>query len=329
MEELEKKLEEQVSRLAALDGPQDKRIKKRVLQSIGKLKRKISEVTVSVEPDPTIFPAQRPSKLQKVENRLGSLSKKQMKAKVKLLNDELSRLAHKKMPSEALKRLHAAVRRGLAADVHSYTNTIHAFVRCNDIRGALGTLNDMKSAGISPNVVTYTTLMRGYCELHEVRTALDLISSEDIEVNIRTVNTLLRGCQRTGDIASALKIYRYMGERWNVPKDESALEYMIAILCQGLRIDDAEKEVMRFEIESPIAQLHGDHEEACPFQTMSCPVYLAMCRTALILSDYEKARLYLRCASHLHQNARTAQLRKSMMKRSKVSFFFSLLPQQN
>lgn len=316
MESIELKIEQQVSRLCALCGPQDRRARKRVLQTIGKLKRRLSE-THSSEVTNEL---QTSTSKELVIEQPAQLSKKHLKAKLKLLNDELAGLARKKMAQIAVKKLRAAVRRGIPVDVHSYTNVLHAFVRCNDMQEALRLADEMESVGIPPNNVTYTALLKGYCEQHDVQGALHFIRRVRVDVNTRVANTLLRGCMRTGDMLLATKIIRKIYGEWNVVKDESTVEYSVALLCQGLCLADGEA-AAQAPLVSTVTSLSDSSLH--PSKTTNCAVYTCLCRAALLLCEWKTAALYLECAQQLQLATKTATLRQSMLKRSRVITFLS------
>ena len=304
METTVQKIERQVLRLSELTGPQDKRIKKRILQSIGKLKRKL-EVEGSAESKVEILPEESGGVKRLRVEQDGGLSKKHKKAKLKLLNDEIATLARKKMPAVAQKRISAAIRKGIPADIHTYTNLMNAYVRCDDIDKALQVFHDMKEAGLTPNIVTYTTLAKGLCESHEVKSAADLLY-QCPELNARAANTLLRGCLRTGEINVAETILETISKNWGRLRNECSAEYIVALLCQGLRLEDAEQEIERY------TSSNEESSDKDIVDSLNCALYVSLSRASLLLGEWKKASQYLKIAGELHAGARTATLRQSM-----------------
>ena len=297
------KMDDYCRRLSELTSPDDKRVRKRIFQAIGKLKRKMSialddqELTsdrkLSDEP---------PAKRLKSESSVLKISKKHMKAKLKLLNDELNSYARKKMPHAAQKCLEVAIKKGINPDVHAYTNIINAFVRCDDMNGAQNTLEKMTSAGVKPNVVTYTSLAKGFCERHDIESALKYLCDESLTgINIRSVNTLLRGCLRSGDIETAYKVYHDIGVVWTVQKDINSVEYIVYQLCQSLRLSDAETVVSNYQL--------GNCD-------CNVAITLCLCRASAILCEWDSMEGYLARAIRLCDEAKTAPLLQSMMDRS-------------
>lgn len=115
--------------------------------------------------------------------------------------------------------------------------------------GAIRTWNTMVSAGVQPNIVSYTTLIKGYTENNLILSAqsilMDMLSGTAVEgisqppplPNTRTLNTYWRGCIRWGSVAPALEIYYAISAEPDlmnsVSLDDTSYEYLISLLCQS------------------------------------------------------------------------------------------------
>ena len=133
-EEIESKIAEYAAKLNNLLNPEDKRVKKRVLQQLGKLKKQLNEVDNNT--DITInSPLQSSNNADSSNGSLTLLTKGHAKMKLKLLNKELAQLAKKKQLKLAIKRFNWGVNKGLPVNVHTYSNLLNAYVRCGDIDG--------------------------------------------------------------------------------------------------------------------------------------------------------------------------------------------------
>jgi len=55
--------------------------------------------------------------------------------------------------------------KGLEATVFTYSSLINACVRGGDMDRAWNFLRQMQSAGIEPNEITWTTMIKGYCDI--------------------------------------------------------------------------------------------------------------------------------------------------------------------
>ena len=60
-------------------------------------------------------------------------------------------------------------------DKHTFANMINCYVRCGDMVGALGQISLMKINNVIPNVVIYTTLLKGYADSGDLTGAKALL----------------------------------------------------------------------------------------------------------------------------------------------------------
>ena len=220
--EIERKIADYAAKLLTLEGPENKRVKKRVLAALGKLKKELTlilSLNVSEKSHGNNeLVDNSPSEIDE-RNTDGTLSRKHLKGKLKLLNKELADYAQKKQLKTAIKRFNWGVRKGMEPDKHTYANLLNCYVRCGDLEGALHRFADMRDANLVPNIVVYTTLLKGYCDVGDLSGAKNLLFVEMLEKKllpgIRTVNTFIRGCTKIGAVTSALRAYYLLKEKSN------------------------------------------------------------------------------------------------------------------
>jgi pentatricopeptide repeat protein len=239
--ELKNRIQELGDRLSALNS-EDKRIKKRILQKLGKLKKELITAEENGEGGGGGDEEGQATGEEKTEGN-PSWTKKQSKLKLKIANSDLAELAQKKQLKAAQKKFQWCVKKGLkpgesltnyciasaslslphcsllllccvlccavsaavaSVDVHTYTNLLNAYVRCKEMEGAAVVWAQMINAEIEPNIVTYTTLIKGYCESDSIASAqsllLDMLSGHSTSSshtspplpNHRTLNTFWR-----------------------------------------------------------------------------------------------------------------------------------------
>lgn len=126
------------------------------------------------------------------------------------LNKQISSLGQRKELSKAVSCFDQVSSEGLTPSVHTYTSIINAHVRSGEIDAAEEYLARMRGAGLSPNVVTYTTLLKGFTQIGDLEKASGLLEQMEKDVppvapNVRTVNTMLRGCIRANDVPTAVR----------------------------------------------------------------------------------------------------------------------------
>ena len=207
--EIEAKIAEYAAKLAQLDGPESKRVKKRVLQALGKLKKQLLEcgggggvvkhessssaVSSSSSAEDAASTRQDDQDNDNDNSNSSSthqqqqLTRKQLKSKLKLLNKELAEYAQKKQLKLAKKRFNWGLKKGMEPDKHTFANMINCYVRCGDMNGALGQISLMKTNNVIPNVVIYTTLLKGYADSGDLTGAKTLL----FEVMTQVLHCLL------------------------------------------------------------------------------------------------------------------------------------------
>jgi pentatricopeptide repeat protein len=297
-----------------------RRARKRIFQAIGKLKKRLDHLnsasskcedqhSQSTSDNECNGPIKRQklfanlnAELKTCDDVADPAPRKLLKARLKLLNDELSSLARSKQAKKAEKRIDWGIRKGIPVDVHSYTNLMNAHVRCGNVTRAKEIIVLMRDRGIHPNTVTLTTLVKGLCEQGLVKEAIAMIEEapSGMSPNVRTVSTVLRGCLRTGDATSGLSIYESMLSKWSLRPDKSCVEYLVAMLCQSLRILEAENIVA-----SCILIGNSSAENAQKFITpqreydplSNAVVFLSLARACAVLAERERASSYCECAT--------------------------------
>ena len=256
---LEERIEHHASRLEELQGEANKRVRKRVLATLGKLKKELQTKRLKLEENSTSISTNK-------------VSKKKLKNKVNLLNQEIQELAQKKCLHLALKKFQQGKRKGYPLNIHSYSNLLNAYVRCVDLSGAEALLNQMFEQNIESNVVLWTILLKGYAEignLHEMNQILYVRMKEhNVEPNLRTLHTYLRGCHRIGAVQSAYSLFD--AYRSQIDFDWSCLRYIIQLQCQALHVEKGME----------ILSEYSDKLPQSPLDTSL--IYLSLCRSLLL-----------------------------------------------
>jgi len=152
----------------------------------------------------------------------------------------LSSHATRKELHEALLLFDSAVSKK-KANAHTYCAMLNCHVRCGNVAGAVELFDTVvKEKLIKLDVILCTTMMKGHCEGGDVNAGdglLAVMKSKNVLPNIRTINTYLRGCIMSGAIAQADAMVIKMPKEYQVLPDVSSWEYLVVLLCQGLRLD--------------------------------------------------------------------------------------------
>jgi len=202
------------------------------------------------------------------------------------MNERISQFASRKQLREAVSCFEQALQQGLA-NQHTYSCTMNAYVRCGDLKGAERVFQQSQDAGHPLEVVACTTMVKGYCEQGDLATALTLINDMEAAkplvnggvpplINIRTVNTFLRGCIGAGAVEVAVSMLERLF-KWKLTPDASSFDYVIGLVAQGLQLERA----------AEILKTSGNRN------CLSVMQYLSVVRAAALLGQWATAGGYL------------------------------------
>lgn len=237
--------------------------------------------------------AKKPDEMGEKPQKSRAEEKQARKKKILSLNRQLKTLATRKQLREAQKLFHRHRRKGLV-DVHSCTNLINAHVRCDDVEGAELVIAEMQELGFTPNVVTYTSYIKGLCGRGQVVEALETVDSmrklrPPLVPNLRTVSTLLRGCRAAGCIDPAEQLVERMQRDWNIAPDAGCYEAVAALLAQGLRLDALGTLVTQLQAAADAAAGGTTGLECEREAALSPAIHLGHARAAAIAGRFDEA----------------------------------------
>jgi pentatricopeptide repeat protein len=136
--------------------------------------------------------------------------------------------------------------------------------------GASAMLKRMKAVpGMAPNVVVYTTMLKGHMLAGDVEAAEALLQEmprqkPPVPLDARAVNTFLRTCQRAGDTPRAWAAYQRMmidspsnPGHPSITPDDATYKLVARLLAQGLRLADLQGVIARAEADNARAKAEG------------------------------------------------------------------------
>merc|ERR1719384_2720346 len=104
----------------------------------------------------------------------------------------------------------------LAMSLAAYNALIDACARNSDMSQVPQVLQDMAKDGLEPNIVTYSTILKGYCQENRLGKAFELLQEMKLSTKYRpdeiTYNTLIDGCARHGLYDRGVLLLREMQE---------------------------------------------------------------------------------------------------------------------
>jgi pentatricopeptide repeat protein len=221
--------------------------------------------------------------VSKMEGEAGTTSREQ----IIQLNNDIAMHAKRKELGEAMALFHSAIEKG-SANSHTYAAAINANIRCGRIDGAENVFELMKKKGRKPDVIICTTMMKGYCSIGRVDRAMSVLDDMTnkkpiITPNIRTINTLLRGCVQIGDVTTAETLIAKAQKDFKIPLDVSSWESLVNLLTQSLKLDKALPVIGRLKDEAA-------------FQSGIVGMHVNIARAAAVLGEWKTCRKSLNTA---------------------------------
>ena len=154
---------------------------------------------------------------------------------------------HKQLGKAVAHYRQLVTRERLIPTSYTYASLINAYVNSGHMPGASEVLRRMRAVpGMAPNVVVYTTLLKGHMLAGDVDAAEALMRQMPRQKppypwTRARVNTFLRTCQRAGDTPRAWDAWRKTrdGGEWSAATADDATYKLIArLLAQALRVGD-------------------------------------------------------------------------------------------
>uniref|UniRef100_A0A7S1RH82 Pentacotripeptide-repeat region of PRORP domain-containing protein n=1 Tax=Alexandrium catenella TaxID=2925 RepID=A0A7S1RH82_ALECA len=124
----------------------------------------------------------------------------------------------------------------------TYNTIIDACSRCGEVARAPALLEEMVHSGIVPNIVTYSAVLKGLCQLNQLDRAFELVEtmkhSDHLRIDEQTYNTLLDGCARQGLYSRGMKVFEEM-KASGVRPSNFTLSILVKLANRGRQLEVA------------------------------------------------------------------------------------------
>jgi len=151
----------------------------------------------------------------------------------------------------------------------TFNTMVDACSRCGEMRRISGLLQSMMSQGIEPNIITYSAILKGYCQENRLHEAFELMEEVKRATKFKPdeimYNTILDGCARQGLYQRAMPLLADM-EAAGVNPSNFTLSVLVKLCSRAKRLDRAFEIVQ--EISSkyhlrPNVHVYGNLIQAC------------------------------------------------------------------
>lgn len=104
---------------------------------------------------------------------------------------------------------------GVPYNTITYNSIIDACIKCSDVQIAEELLREMMSQGnsLEPDLITYSTLLKGYCHVGDLDKALQVaetIKACGLKCDELVYNTLMDGCVKANDLSAGIGLFAEM-----------------------------------------------------------------------------------------------------------------------
>ncbi len=237
--------------------------------------------------------------------RRRSHTKKPLSTEAIELTKQLQDCSRRKRLDEAL-QLYRSRENDYIRDAHHACILVDCCARCGNVEEAERIVDAL---GDDCNVETNTALMKAYAHSGRILQAVQLfrkmIKSEKGKPNVRTLNTLLRGCLWTASVSVSVSGNNEelcggvvsSEEAWELFRknvgaehlDVSSYEYSAVILCQALRTEDALERIKQLQSAYKIvikgkASISGGDQASLESLAV---VNIALARAYALLGDFD------------------------------------------
>merc|ERR550537_280374 len=115
-------------------------------------------------------------------------------------------------------------------------------------------LADMRAHNVEPNLITFSTTMKGHCQAGDIQTALAIMADMQRDTNLKPdeimYNTLLDGCAQNSLYDEGMQLYDEMLKE-GVRPSNFTLSILVKLMNRSRRVDEA------FSIVKEITQKYG------------------------------------------------------------------------
>lgn len=124
----------------------------------------------------------------------------------------------------------------------TYNTLVDACSRCGEVSRTPALLAEMVKQGIEPNLVTYSAVLKGYCQENRLDKAFELVEimkqSPHVRPDEQTYNTLLDGCARQSLYKQGMEVFEDM-RKAGVRPSNFTLSILVKLANRGRQLEVA------------------------------------------------------------------------------------------
>merc|ERR1740117_1483693 len=123
-----------------------------------------------------------------------------------------------------------------------YNTLIDACARCGRMEQLENILSDMKTNRVKPNVITYSTMLKGHCQNGDIQTGFAILEQMKKDAHLKPdeimYNSLLDGCAQNSLVDEGLRLLEQM-QNEGVQPSNFTLSILVKLMNRARRLDQA------------------------------------------------------------------------------------------
>merc|ERR1719482_812621 len=132
--------------------------------------------------------------------------------------------------------------RKIELSVVMYNTLIDACARCGRMERLPEILESMKASGTKPNVITYSTMLKGHCQNGNIQAGFAILQQMKKEKGLKPdeimYNSLLDGCAQNNLVDEGLRLLEEMQSE-GVQPSNFTLSILVKMMNRARRLDQA------------------------------------------------------------------------------------------
>jgi pentatricopeptide repeat protein len=133
-------------------------------------------------------------------------------------------------------------KKGMELSIVMYNTLIDSCARCGRMEHLDNIMADMKAIGVEPNVVTHSTMLKGYCQNGDVLKGFQIVERLQMDGKLKPdeimYNSLLDGCARSNLVDEGLQLVQDM-QAEGVQLSNFTLSILVKLLGRARRLEQA------------------------------------------------------------------------------------------
>merc|ERR1719277_689681 len=144
--------------------------------------------------------------------------------------------------------------RKVEVSIVMYNTLLDACARCGRMERAPSVVADMQKHHIKPNLITYSTMVKGHCQAGDIEQGFATLEQMKVEAGLRPdeimYNSLLDGCAQNNLVDEGLKLLDRM-QKEGVQPSNFTLSLLVKLMNRCRKLDNA------FDLVDEISRKYG------------------------------------------------------------------------